>query len=197
MYIRTFAYKASDVDCKLCTEYQKQHGCRQKVCPFLMERIEAGVVTYEKAVRALIPPNCGIWNRLEKLFQDFSGSLWADKDHKSRIEMLDRRLGYNKKRNTPAYYAAMFLLTSNESIYRRTGNCFYSRGVELSYAVLKGISTHDYALYCAAKSFYQPAGITVSELADPAVIDPEAFRLIINALLIAKYGTAVFNLKEE
>ena len=40
-------------------------------------------------------------------------------------------------------------------------------------------------------------GIAEAELADPNQIDDEAFRLIINAMLIAKYGTDVFKLKGE
>lgn len=47
MYIRKFTYSAEDVDCKLCTEYARKTGCRHEVCPFLAERIEAGVVSYE------------------------------------------------------------------------------------------------------------------------------------------------------
>ena len=40
-------------------------------------------------------------------------------------------------------------------------------------------------------------GVTESELADPMTIDDEALRLIMNALLIAKYGTAAFHLKGD
>ena len=53
------------------------------------------------------------------------------------------------------------------------------------------------ALYTAAKGLRNSRGITEAELADPNQIDDEAFRLIINAMLIAKYGTDVFKLKGE
>ena len=46
MYINTFKYTPADVDCKLCTEYVKKFGCTACGCPWMAERIEAGVVAY-------------------------------------------------------------------------------------------------------------------------------------------------------
>ena len=197
MYIRNYTYSAEDVDCKFCTEVVGRKGCRQEVCPYYAERIEAGVISYAEAVLSLIPSTSSIQNRLPGLIHGFPGSLWADEKHKTRMEVFNNRLGYIKSRNTPSYYAALYLLTSNDALYRRTANCFYHGGIDFSYAVLRGISPHNYALFCAAKGLRHARGVTESELADPMTIDDEAFRLIMNALLIAKYGTAAFNLKGE
>ena len=46
MYINTFKYTPKDVSCQLCTEYVKKQGCTALRCPWLAERIEAGVVGY-------------------------------------------------------------------------------------------------------------------------------------------------------
>ena len=62
---------------------------------------------------------------------------------------------------------------------------------------MNGISAHDNMLFQAAKGLRNARGITEAELADPSQIDDAAFRLIINAMLIAKYGTDVFKLKGE
>ena len=43
MYINTFKYTPKDVSCQLCTEYVKKLGCTALRCPWLAERIEAGV----------------------------------------------------------------------------------------------------------------------------------------------------------
>ena len=131
------------------------------------------------------------------MIHSFPGSLWADEKHKTRMKVFNNRLGYIKSRNTPSYYAALYLLTSNDALYRRTANCFYHGGIDFSYAVLRGISPHNYALLYAAKGLRHARGVTESELADPMTIDDAAFRLIMNALLIAKYGTAAFNLKGD
>ena len=55
MYIRNYTYSAEDVDCKFCTEVVGRKGCRQEVCPYYAERIEAGVISYREAVLSLIP----------------------------------------------------------------------------------------------------------------------------------------------
>ena len=197
MYIRNYTYSAEDVDCKFCTEVVGRKGCRQEVCPYYAERIEAGVISYAEAVLSLIPPTSSIRYRLPGLIHGFPGSLWADEKHKTRMEVFNNRLGFIKSRNTPSYYAAMFLLTSNQALFNRTGNCFYRSGIEFGYATLGGMSAHNQALYTAAKGLRNARGITEAELADPNQIDDEAFRLIINAMLIAKYGTDVFKLKGE
>ena len=196
-YIHKFTYSAEDVDCKLCTEHLGRNGCRQDFCPYYTERIEAGVISYGEAISSLIPSTSSIRNRLPGLIHSFPGSLWADEKHRTRMGVFNNRLGFIKSRNTPSYYAALYLLTSNDALYRRTANCFYHGGIDFSYAVLRGISPHNYALFCAAKGLRHVEGVTESELADPMTIDEEAFRLIMNALLIAKYGTAAFHLKGD
>ena len=197
MYLKNHTYSINDVDCKLCTEYISKIGCRQGACPYLAERIDAGIISYKEAVLSLIPPTSRLQNRLPGLIHSYPGSLWANEKHKIRMEVFHNRLGYIKSRNTPSYYAALYLLTSNNALYRRTANCFLSSGIDFSYAVLRGIPPHNYTLLYAAKGLFHEKGITESELADPEVVDDEAFRLIINALLIAKYGTATFNLKGD
>ena len=179
LYIHKFTYSAEDVDCKLCTEHFGRNGCRQDFCPYYAERIEAGVISYAEAVLSLIPSTSSIRNRLPGLIHGFPGSLWADEKHKTRMEVFNNRLGFIKSRNTRSYYAALYLLTSNDALYRRTANCFYHGGIDFSYAVLRGISPHNYALFCAAKGLRHAGGVTESELADPMTIDDEAFRLII------------------
>ena len=48
MYINKFKYTPKDVSCQLCTEYVKKLGCTALRCPWLAERIEAGVVGYHR-----------------------------------------------------------------------------------------------------------------------------------------------------
>lgn len=73
MYIRNYTYSAEDVDCKFCTEVVGRKECRQKVCSYYAERIEAGVISYAEAVpvhvRCLIDEcaNIGQIPKLEKL----------------------------------------------------------------------------------------------------------------------------------
>ena len=90
----------------------------------------------------------------------------------------------------------MCLLTSNDDTYRRTANCFCKDGIEFGYAVLKSTSPHNYALFMAARDLCDKTeAVTMADLAEPEVIDPEALRLIVNATLIARYGLAAIQIR--
>lgn len=196
MYINTFKYRPEDVSCKLHTEYVKKFGCTALRCPWLAERIEAGVVGYREAITETFPHDRRLSQRFSLLIKHFPGSLWGNVQHQRRMEFVRAIQKYRRSRDTNFYYAAMYLLTANDDIYRRTANCFCMHGIEFCYAALKNISPHNYALFMAARDLYENTeSITMSDLAEPEIIDPEARRLIINATLIARYGLAAFQIR--
>lgn len=94
MFVCTFRYRPKHVACYLCTEYKQKQGCTLPVCPWLAERIEAGVVGYQEAVMATIPRNRLLAPRLRALVASFPGSLWKDGTHKERMEYAKTRLHY-------------------------------------------------------------------------------------------------------
>ena len=95
LYLNTFRYTPEMVDCKLCTEYRKTKGCTaQGVCPWLAERIEAGVVGYGEAVMGSFPHRPRLQTRLTMAEQLFNGSLWADEQHQQRWYNLMARFKY-------------------------------------------------------------------------------------------------------
>ena len=165
-------------------------------CPWLAERIAAGVVGYREAVMETFPRDCRLSSRLNLLIKHYPGSLWSNEQHERRMQYQCAVQGYRRRRDTNAYYAAMYLLTSNDDIYRRTANCFCKDGIEFGYAVLKNTSPHNYALFMAARDLCgKTEAVTMADLAEPEVIDPEALRLIVNATLIARYGLAAFQIR--
>ena len=165
-------------------------------CPWLAERIEAGVVGYREAVMETFPRDRRLSSRLNLLIKHYPGSLWSNEQHERRMQYQCAVQGYRRRRDTNAYYAAMYLLTSNDDIYRRTVNCFCKDGIEFGYAVLKNTSPHNYALFMAARDLCDKMeAVTMADLAEPEVIDPEALRLIVNATLIARYGLAAFQIR--
>lgn len=194
-----FKYKMEDVECKFCTEYnRKQGGCTQKVCPWLAERIEAGVVGYEEALLDSFSYTSHLGNKLRTAVQLFHGSLWLNEAHRQRMEEMKAREGYRPPRDTPAYFAAMYLLTADPDTAKRTANCFCRDGIMFSYATTKGISPHGYTLLSAARDIYANGdGIALNDLSDGEVIDTEAFCLIVNALLIVRYGCAALELRQR
>ena len=141
MYINTFKYKPEDVSCVLCTEYVKKLGCTALSCPCLAERMEAGTVGYAEAVAELFPYRPRLTARIMRLAESFPGTMWQDDAHRKRMETLRLLLGCRKERDTPEFFAALYLLTSNKELADRTFNCFFRGGIDFRYARRRGISS--------------------------------------------------------
>lgn len=198
MYLCTFHYTPEDVDCKLCSKFVKGQGCTESVCPWMTERIEAGVVGYAEAVRDIFPKEARLDARVRTVVKGFSGSLYLDAAHRQRMERAKARMGYRRNGETSAYLAAIYLLTSNEDLYHRAANCFCRCGLEVAYATTRGISAHNYALLSAARDIYsETTGLTLTDLSSKELVDELAFSLILNAMLIARYGPAVLGIRER
>ena len=114
------------------------------------------------------------------------------------MKQLHDRLGFTKKRNTPRYYAAMYLLTASDALLSRTIKCFTDTDIDFSFATMPGISLDDYILYKAAVCYYtKEGGVTPGELADEELISDQMFRLVINGQLVEKYGLVATILKKD
>ena len=134
--------------------------------------------------------------RLVNLIEDFPDTMWESKDHEKRFFRIWTEIGTRKRRDTPRFFAALYLLTSNEDVYCRAYNAFTSDGVDPSYIRMSGIETSGYALVQAAKSIYLGTDhFTITDLSDCEAISSDAFRVIVNALLIARYGRNVMSIK--
>ena len=165
-------------------------------CPWLAERIEAGVVSYAAAVRelfgALHVPKLR-W-RLEWLIKGYNGSFWLNAEHEFNTRLLLRSVGYQAWRN-PRFFAALYLFGSNRLLMKRVWNACMPHGFEPMFLVMRGVSEHDYTLIQTAKALMCGGlGLTLYDLADRDVVDDKAFTLIVNALLIANYGSDVLKL---
>ena len=103
MYINTFKYTPKDVSCQLCTEYVKKLGCTALRCPWLAERIEAGVVGYREAVLETFPHERRLFQRLNLLIKHYHGSLWSNEQHERRMQYQCAVQGYRRRRDITAF----------------------------------------------------------------------------------------------
>lgn len=198
MYTRKYNFTAEEMSCRNCTEYLPGGICKKRKCPYMEQRIEANTVTYGDVLTAICFPNRKVRKRLLFLIAEYPDSFWLDEHHKARMKQLHDRLGFTKKRNTPIYYAAMYLLTASDTLLSRTIKCFTDTDIDFSFATMSGISLDDYILYKAAVCYYtKEGGVTLGELADKELISDQMFRLVINGLLIAKYGLVAMILKKH
>ena len=191
----SYHYKPADVACEYCAEWQHRK-CQAVGCPWLAERIEAGVVSYASAVRGLFGgvENEALIQRLGQLVLHFRGSLWLSREHEFNTRLLLRSVGYGAWRN-PRFFAVLYLLGSDRALMKRAWNACLPGGFEPRFLVMRGVSEHDYTLIQAAKALMCGGlGLTLYDLADREVVNDVAFRLIVNALLIASYGPDVLKL---
>ena len=197
MYICTFKYTPEDVDCKLCTEYSRRGCTAVGGCPYIAERIEAGVVDYGEVVRATFQnPSAMLRWRMRHLVEHYEAPMWANENHERRFYRMWAEMGTRKRRDMPRFFAALYLLTANEDIWRRAYNAFSVDGITMDYIRLCGISVPNYALVQAAKSIYLNTDhFTVADLEDSEAVVTDSFRLIVNAVLIARYGLDVTNIR--
>ena len=196
MEVKTsYHYKPEDVACEYCVEWQHRR-CQAVGCPWLTERIEAGVVSYAAAVHGLFGcvENEAFIQRLGLLVLHFHGSFWLDSEHEYNTRLLLRSVGYGAWRN-PRFFAVLYLFGSSRTLLKRAWNACLPGGFEPGYMVMRGVSECDYVLIQAAKAITgNGSGLELEDLTDTEAVDDAAFRLIVNALLIASYGADVLKL---
>lgn len=181
-----------EVDCRYCTEYFKGE-CKAPTCPYLAERIEVGAVGYQEMLTNTFPYHKVLMFRLQRLIKYFPGTMWRDDSHKQRFHLAATCCDYQCATNT--YYAALYLLTADEPMYKRCSRCFMRSGLCMENIDIQGISPLDYTLYSYARKLN--AGETdfpVTELIDGWSVPSEVFRYIVNAVMIGKHGVAVLNI---
>ena len=147
MEVKTsYHYKPEDVACEYCVEWRHRR-CQAVGCPWLAERIEAGVVSYAAAVHGLFGcvENEAFIQRLGLLVLHFHGSFWLDSEHEYNTRLLLRSVGYQAWRN-PRFFAVLYLFGSNRALLKRAWNACMPQGFEPLYMVMRGVSAHDYAL---------------------------------------------------
>ena len=195
MILGRFHYGKEATDCKNCLSYHK--GCTETACPWLAERLEAGAVPYRELLKICFENlrNKRMKARLRRLSACYGGGWFYDSAHKKRFQMAQAAMRLNLSSMPPTYAAALFLLTADAQLWQCAEKGATPHGFHFGQMRLRNSSTEAYALYQTAKSLYTGVErITMSELADPEIIDDALFATIINGILIARFGTDVFKI---
>lgn len=194
-----FCNTAKTADCILCTEY-KQKKCGLHRCPYLVEKIEAGVVSYKNLVDDCFAANkqLAFVRRIPSVYDRRLPSLYADAEHSKRFTSAKSYKDMRIANTTPYTFAALFLLTASFHLFSRCETAISKQGISFEKVNLRGIATSDYILFQAAKALcIGKNSITITDLGDRTVVGDTEFRVIISACLIAKYGAEVLSLEEN
>lgn len=180
--------------CKLCAEYTKKRGCISKHCPYLSERIAAGTLNYKGAVTEAFQSIPMFADNVTAIQKRLSDSAWNGADHKRRMEWLLVYMGRSKSFCTNEYLAAMYLLTATQTLYDRAYQGFTKNGLDFALVQKTGLSIDEYTLLGTAKTLYfGTSDLTAEDIAEPEVTSAVVLPLIVNAVLIVRFGEEVLN----
>ena len=189
-----YKYTGKDCDCRLCLYYRK-NGCALTLCPVLDVRLSCGAASSGEAAKDVFKDakNTAFQKRLSQIYnrKDDADMIFQSNRHKQIFEA--ERL--NLRKPGKKALAVLYLLTADKALWQKTKPFLTDNGkVDLKGVHLGAISTDGYALWKAAKEIQTgEKQISLCELADNGIISDNAFRLIVKAGTIARYGTAILN----
>lgn len=111
--------------------------------------------------------------------------MYKNDKHKAAFEAAIRK--ENKKNH--ALLAALYLLTADGKLWSAAKRQTANGCISFEQIHLKACTETAYTLFCAAKDLYLGTKhLTVSDLADSAIVPPKIFALICNAMAIRRFG---------
>lgn len=168
-------------------------------CFCFKEKIKADEIKYSDLIKDCFGriKNYVLKNRFKLLSNKFTGELFLNHNHQERFYHVHHKQDIEVWERSPSHLAVIFLLTADEVLWNISEHAVCLNGFDFSQIHLRQISTEGYALYQTAKTISTGKEyIRISEIADKELIDDTAFKIIINASLIAKYGADVFSIKK-
>ena len=197
--LNRFRYTKESTDCRDCIEWDRKKKCGAERCPWLAERLEAGNISYGELLKeCFLDMNDNRFQlRLQRLARKFYGSLFKDKEHQRRFELAKNSLRILFGKTPDCHIAALFLLTADEKLWQLAKNAVTEKAIRFEHIKLSGIGTDGYTLYQMAKMLSTgQAKITVSELADAELISDPLLAVLVGAMLIARFGPNVLEVKK-
>ncbi|MBP3509291.1 hypothetical protein [Oscillibacter sp.] len=187
-------------DCRGCLAFQRKR-CTARHCAWIKERLENHHIGYRILVLQQI--RTLRFNELTKRVQNLHihnrGCSFSSPAHEYRIhKQLQAPGDMGARKITSRWLSTVFLLASSDQLWERytMGNCWnisYSSQLKKNVGAL---SLQDYALYQAAKTFQTGnQHITYTDLIDPELVDDSTLRLIVDAMMILRYGDAVLPMR--
>ena len=130
---------------------------------------------------------------MKLLTDSFKGEIFLNPKHKERFYRVIYEQDLDIYDISTRYIAAIFLLTSDETLWNLLEHTVKPNGFNFNKTSLKQISTDGYAIYQMTKTIWTgKESIEIGEIADKDLIDDITFKTIINASLLARYGADIF-----
>ena len=185
-----------DFDYSNCIYNTRKKKCtRQDGCVCLRERLVAGCVPFDELLDVLTTEvrERPFVSRVSRLLAN-PQPFFSDGRHQQRFENCWKER--TKTADESAWCAALYLLTADTFLWGKAETAVKPDIIDFTMIHVHGVDLDGYVLFHTAKDLYKGTKhISLSELTDPELVSDGAFRLIITAFLIRRYGPAVI-LKE-
>lgn len=183
-----FKYTKENTDCSFCTEY-KRKLCTTHPCPWLTERIEAGVLAYDPKIQKTTDADLERLEQRKVRLDVEAGVIPLKNEHRARILSALTSVGLTPESVDNRQFAALYLLSSDRHLWVMTGCAFTTEGIKWHYIRMDNLAPDDYVLLQTAKAITDMLPrIGVDELADEAIVSDEVFCHVFAALRIARNG---------
>lgn len=110
--------------------------------------------------------------------------------HWSRFERIWENRGQDIEEN--AMCAAVYLLSADRFLWGKSVSAIESDRIRFQEIQIHGVDLDGYVLFHTARDLYEgTCRISLSELVDPELVSEDAFRLVLSAFLIRRYGVGI------
>ena len=191
----TYVFKSSantnSGECIYCADYRKSKGCKHDCCPYMIQRIEMGAVSYETIINDCFraATTRGIKRRLESLVKYFDGVMFWSDEHKYLFDSMLGEVSLVYDAPNLDYVAAIYMLTTTSELWNQVKDSVYLNNINFRNIKIKDVSVDSYAFYQAAKTIYTgEIKIEDKEMADNQIISSDAFKIMVHGKLVEKYG---------
>lgn len=97
-----------------------------------------------------------------------------------------------RKTNDRIFLAVLFILTANHTFWNRIKHQVTIDAIHFERFPVHNCTTEEYTIFRCAQDLYTGTRhITVADLADAEIVSKELFRVICNAMTIARYGLPI------
>jgi hypothetical protein len=155
---------------------------------------------YDQIVRKCFEKNecVNLNKRITYLIKNDYGEIFLNQVHRSRFLSVCRLQNQSIEGRDSDYLATLFLLTADDKLWSAARGNIYVDSFDFRKMHLNGINTDGYAIYQMARTIYLGREyIKLDEIADTALIGNATFKVIIHAILIAKYGANILKSKQK
>lgn len=192
MSVSRFEYSAHECDCIVCTNKTKKGKCKSgSHCVCLRGRLVAGCVPLTELLEVLARevPERRFVARVSRL-SSRPLPIFETSGHQLRFEAAYRE----RLTGSAGQAAAVFLLTADPFLWSKARLAVVPEGIDFPVIHIHGVDLDGYVLFHTAKDLYTGTKhISLSELTDPELVSDGAFRLLVTAFLIRRYGAEVLS----